>query len=64
MIKSGEVIFTANMLENGEVIKEDKSASHLDKLTYLSHEKASTNGLVQQGFYAIAVEDDYLNDLT
>lgn len=64
MIKSGEVIFAANMLENGEVIKEDKSASHLDKLTYLSHEKASTNGLVQQGFYAIAVEDDYLNDLT
>lgn len=61
MIKSGEVIFNATMLENGEVIKEDTNAMHLDKLTYLSHEKA---GLVQQGFYAIAVEDDYLNDLT
>lgn len=61
MIKSGEVIFKATMLENGEVIKEDTNAMHLDKLTYLSHEKA---GLVQQGFYAIAVEDDYLNDLT
>lgn len=61
MIKSGEVIFNATMLENGEVIKEDTNAAHLDKLTYLSHEKA---GLVQQGFYAIAVEDDYLNDLT
>ena len=61
MIKSGEVIFNATMLENGEVIKEATNAMHLDKLTYLSHEKA---GLVQQGFYAIAVEDDYLNDLT
>lgn len=61
MIKSGEVIFKATMLESGEVIKEDTNAMHLDKLTYLSHEKA---GLVQQGFYAIAVEDDYLNDLT
>ncbi len=61
MIKSGEVIFSATLLENGEVIKEDTNAAHLDKLTYLSHEKA---GLVQQGFYAIAVEDDYLNDLT
>lgn len=61
MIKSGEVIFNATMLENGEVIKENTNAMHLDKLTYLSHEKA---GLVQQGFYAIAVEDDYLNDLT
>lgn len=61
MIKSGEVIFNATMLENGEVIKEDTNAMHLDKVTYLSHEKA---GLVQQGFYAIAVEDDYLNDLT
>lgn len=61
MIKSEQVIFTATMLENGEVVMNDTNAAHLDKLTYLSHEKA---GLVQQGFYSVSIEDDYLNDLT
>ena len=51
------------MTEDGEIIKTDVNATGLDKIAYLPHSKASTAGLYQQGFYALSVEDDYLNDL-
>ncbi|MBP3462880.1 MAG: hypothetical protein J6K45_00110 [Clostridia bacterium] len=64
--KDGENILSATLQENGEVIVSDPSSAHLDKMTYLTHEQACdpSNGLYQQGFYAIAVEDEYLNGLT
>lgn len=61
LMKSGEMIFSAVMDENGDVITEHANTMGLDKLTYISHSKA---GLMQQGFYAIAVEDEYMNDLS
>ena len=66
LIKAGETILYAEMDENGEVIIDKDNSSSLDKLSYLSHSKATdkTAGLYQQGFYAISVEDDYMNDLT
>lgn len=64
--KDGENIFSATLQENGEVIVSDADSAHIDKMTYLTHEKAfnPTEGLYQQGFYAISVEDEYLNGLT
>lgn len=62
--KAGERVFYASINDEGEVEKTAEGSAGLDKLTYLSHEKANTNGLVQQGFYAVSVEDDYWNDLT
>ena len=66
LIKAGETILYAEMDENGEVIIDKDNSSSLDKLSYLSHSKATNKnaGLYQQGFYAISVEDDYMNDLT
>lgn len=61
LTKADEIIFSAHMNEDGEVITEHSGSKSLDKLTYISHTRA---GLTQQGFYAIAVEDDYMNDLS
>ena len=44
------------------LLQTPKDNKHLDKLTYLTHEQARTSN--QQGFYAISVEDDYLNGLS
>lgn len=63
LLKADEVILNASMTEDGEIIKTDVNATGLDKIAYLPHSKASTAGLYQQGFYALSVEDDYLNDL-
>ena len=63
LLKADEVILNASMTEDGEIIKTDVNATGLDKIAYLPHSKASTSGLYQQGFYALSVEDDYLNDL-
>lgn len=64
LIKAGETILYAEMDENGEVIINKDNSSSLDKLSYLSHSTNKNAGLYQQGFYAISVEDDYMNDLT
>lgn len=64
LLKADEVILNASMTEDGEIIKTDVNATGLDKIAYLPHSKASTAGLYQQGFYALSVEDDYLNDIT
>ena len=63
LLKADEVILNASMTEDGEIIKTDVNATGLDKIAYLPHSKASTAGLYQQGFYALSVEDDYLNDI-
>lgn len=63
LLKADEVILNASMTEDGEIIKTDVNATGLDKIAYLPHSKASTSGLYQQGFYALSIEDDYLNDL-
>lgn len=65
LLKANEIIFSATMTEDGEIIKTDVNAEGLNKITYLPHTKASnpTEGLYQQGFYALSIEDDYLNDL-
>lgn len=64
LTKADEIIFAAYMDEDGKVITEHANTKALDKLTYISHSDAITAGLVQQGFYAIAVEDDYMDDLS
>ena len=63
LLKADEVILNASMTEDGEIIKTDVNATGLDKIAYLPHSKASTAGLYQQGFYALSIEDDYLNDI-
>lgn len=60
LVKSNEIIFAAHMSEDGEVITDHTDSQALDKLTYISHSKA---GLTQQGFYAIAIENEYMNDI-
>ncbi len=64
--KNNECIFSAKLDEDGKVIVSDKDTSNLDKMTYMTHVAANdaSQGLYQQGFYAVAVEDDYLNGLT
>ena len=64
VLKSGEVILNATLDESGEIIKTDTNAAGLDKIAYVPHSKSSTAGLYQQGFYALSIEDDYLNDIT
>ena len=64
VLKSGEVILNAVVDENGEIIKSDVNSAGLEKIAYVPHSKASTAGLYQQGFYALSIEDDYLNDIT
>lgn len=64
VLKSGEVILNAAVDEDGEIIKTDTNAAGLEKIAYVPHSKASTAGLYQQGFYALSIEDDYLNDIT
>lgn len=61
LLKSNEVIFTAHMSEDGKVITDHSDSYGLDKLTYISH---TDSGLTQQGFYAIDVESEYMNDLS
>lgn len=62
LMKEDDIIFSATLQENGKVITENKDNKGLDKLTYLAHEEAINSN--QQGFYAISVEDDYLNGLS
>ncbi len=62
LMKEDDIIFSATLNEDGSVITDNKDNKHLDKLTYLTHEQARTSN--QQGFYAISVEDDYLNGLS
>lgn len=64
--KDGENIFSASLDEDGNVIVSDPDSAHLDKLTYMTHVQTTdeTAGLYQQGFYAISIEDEYLNGLT
>lgn len=64
--KDGENIFSASLDEDGNVIVSDPNSAHLDKLTYMTHVQTmdAATGLYQQGFYAISVEDEYLNGLT
>lgn len=66
LLKSDEVIFQAYMDENGEVITDHANSHGLDKLTYIPHSKTGrlASGLMQQGFYAIDVESEYMNDLS
>ncbi len=62
LLKEDDIIFSATLKEDGKVITEKADNKGLDKLTYLTHEEAINSN--QQGFYAISVEDDYLNGLT
>lgn len=62
LMKEDDIIFSATLKEDGKVITENKDNKGLDKLTYLTHEEAINSN--QQGFYAISVEDDYLNGLS
>ncbi len=62
LMKEDDVIFSATLDEAGKVITNNEDNSHLDKLTYLAHVEADNSN--QQGFYAISVEDDYLNGLS
>lgn len=64
VLKSGEVILNASIDEDGEIIKTDVNAAGLEKIAYIPHTKASTAGLYQQGFYALSIENEYLNDIT
>ncbi len=58
LLKNNDMLFSAAMDENGKVIMNSENAKNLDKLTYMAHERQ------QQGFYALNVEDDYLNGLS
>ncbi len=62
LLKEDDIIFSVTLKEDGKVITEKADNKGLDKLTYLTHEEAINSN--QQGFYAISVEDDYLNGLT
>ncbi len=62
LLKEDDIIFSATLDEAGKVITNNEDNRHLDKLTYLAHVEADNSN--QQGFYAISVEDDYLNGLS
>lgn len=66
LIKSGEVIFQAKINEDGTVDTQNENSKHLGKLTYIGHQPydGTASGTCQQGFFAIAVEDEYMDDLS
>ncbi len=65
LMKNNEIVFGVRLKENDEgkwvVDKTHQDSQHLDKLAYMTRYDA---GNTQQGFYAISVEDDYLNGMT
>ena len=64
LLKNEEIILKVAFNEDGTVIKDDVDAKGLDQLTPFGHSEATRGGLCQQGFYAIAVEDEFLNGLS
>lgn len=62
LVKSGTVIFTAYIDESGNIITDHEKTQGLDKATYIGHEVATKSN--QQGFFTIAIEEEYMNDLS
>ena len=65
LTKAEKPIFNVKLDDDGNVIVTADETAELSKLTYVPHTKATDEAkkLYQQGFYAIAVEDNYMNGM-
>lgn len=65
MYKDEQLIFSATMQDDGTIIVNAPDTTNLSKVSYIPHVEATkpNEGLYQQGFYSITVENEFLNGL-
>lgn len=67
LLKSGVVICQASVKEDGTIDTQSENSQYLEKITTIGHtpyDGSAASGTCQQGFFAIAVENEYMSDLS